>query len=71
MAKTKTKAKINQPKKVKGGSVLGKEGEVWFALKCSNFNKTECRSFKAYIASVCKDFFDDPDDPDDDVKEEE
>ena len=64
----KTKAKINQPKKVKGGSVLGKEGEVWFALKCSNFNKTECRSFKAYIASICKDFFDDPDD---DVKEEE
>ena len=63
----KTKAKINQPKKVKGGSDLGKEGEVWFALKCSNFNKTECRSFKAYISTICKDFFDDPND---EVKEE-
>ena len=41
MAKTK-KAKINQPKKVKGGNVVGKEGEIWFALKCLNFNKTEC-----------------------------
>ena len=62
-----TKAKINQPKKIKGGSVVGKEGETWFAIKCSNFNGTECRSFKKYIHSACKDFFEDPDD---DVKEE-
>ena len=53
MAKTK-KAKINQPKKIKGGSVVGKEGEIWFALKCLNFNKTECSSFKQYIASACR-----------------
>ena len=62
------KSKANQPKKVKGGSVLGKEGEIWFAIKCSNFNKTECRSFKSFIATACKDFFDDPGD---DLKEEE
>ncbi len=61
------KAKINAPRKVKGGSVLGKEGEIWFALKCSNFNKTECRSFKAYISSACKDFFEDPED---DIKDD-
>ena len=54
MAKTK-KAKINQPKRIKGGSVVGKEGEIWFALKCLNFNS----SFKQYIASACKDFFED------------
>ena len=58
MAKTK-KAKINQPRRIKGGSVVGKEGEIWFALKCLNFNKTECSSFKQYIASACKDFFED------------
>ena len=56
------KAKINQPKKIKGGTVVGKEGEVWFAVKCSNFNKTECRSFKAFIGTVCKEFLEDPDD---------
>ena len=63
------KAKINQPKKIKGGTVVGKEGEVWFALKCSNFNKTECRAFKGYIASACKDFFEDEEE--EEVKDEE
>ena len=63
------KAKINQPRKIKGGTVLGKEGEVWFALKCSNFNKTECRAFKGYIASACKDFFEDEEE--EEVKDEE
>ena len=63
------RSKANQPKKVKGGTVLGKEGELWFAIKCSNFNKTECRSFKSFISTACKDFFEDPDE--EDIKDEE
>ena len=27
------RAKINAPKKIKGGTVVGKTGEIWFAVK--------------------------------------
>ena len=50
-------AKIFVPRKIKGGSVVGKEGEVWYAIKCQNFNNTELRSFKKYIGEACKEFF--------------
>jgi len=50
-------AKIFVPKKIKGGVTIGKEGEVWFAIKCANFNATELRVFKTYIGEACKEFF--------------
>ena len=50
-------AKLFVPKKVKGGSTIGKEGEVWYAVRCANFNPTELRAFKKYISEACKEFF--------------
>lgn len=42
------KAKIFAPKKVKGGTSLGREGDVWFAVKCANFSSVEQKAFKTY-----------------------
>ena len=65
------RAKFNAPKKIKGGTVVGKTGEIWFAVKCSNFNGTECKSFKKYIASACKEFFEDEEEEEKEEKYEE
>ena len=50
-------AKIFVPKKLKGGAVIGKEGEVWYGIKCANFSAPEHRAFKKYVAEACKQFF--------------
>ena len=42
------KAKIFAPKKVKGGTALGREGDVWYAVKCANFTSVEQKAFKRY-----------------------
>ena len=55
------RSKANQPKKVKGGTVLGKEGELWFAIKCSNSNVVRL--------SLLFQRFEDPDE--EDIKDEE
>jgi len=50
-------AKIFAPRKVKGGAIVGKDGEVWYAIKCTNFTPAEHRAFKTYIGEACKEFF--------------
>ena len=50
-------AKIFVPKKLKGGAVIGKEGEGWYGIKCANFSAPEHRAFKKYVADACKQFF--------------
>ena len=50
-------AKIFVPKKLKGGAVIGREGEVWYGIKCANFSAPEHRAFKKYVAEACKQFF--------------
>ena len=50
------KAKIFVPRKIKGGSSIGKEGEVWHAIRCSSFSAPEHRAFKKYL-DACKEFF--------------
>ena len=58
------KAKIFVPRKIKGGSnvCIGKEGEVWYAIRCSNFSAPEHRAFKKNLADACKEFFLEDDD---------
>ena len=51
------KAKIFVPRKIKGGSSIGKEGEVWYAIRCSSFSAPEHRAFKKYLGDACKEFF--------------
>ena len=51
------KQKIFVPKKVKGGIVLGKEGDTWFAVKVTGFSNVEIRSLKKYLGEACKDYF--------------
>ena len=52
------KAKIFAPKKVKGGTSLGRDGDVWFAVKCANFSSVEQKAFKTYFQDACRQFFD-------------
>ena len=54
-------AKIFAPKKVKGGTPLGRDGDVWFAVKCANFTSVEQKAFKRYFQDACKQFFDSSD----------
>ena len=56
------KQKIFVPRKLKGGTQLGKEGETWFAVKVTGFSNVEIRSLKKYLGESCKEYF---------VKEEE
>lgn len=51
------KQKIFVPRKLKGGTQLGKEGETWFAVKVTGFSNVEIRSFKKYLGESCKEFF--------------
>ena len=52
-----TKQKIFVPRKVKGGAVLGKEGDTWFVVKVTGFSNVEIRSIKKYLGEACKDYF--------------
>ena len=52
-----SKQKIFVPKKVKGGSGLGKGGDVWFAVKVTGFSNVELRSLKKYLGEQCREFF--------------
>ena len=51
------KQKIFVPRKLKGGSQVGKEGETWFAVKVTGLSPVEIRAFKKYLGASCKDFF--------------
>ena len=51
------KQKIFVPKKVKGGAVLGKDGDTWFAVKVTGFSNVELRSIKKYLGEQCKEYF--------------
>ena len=61
MVKTKV-PKLFAPRKVKGGNLLGKEDEVWFAVRAKDFSATENRDFKRYFADCCKQFFEEDED---------
>ena len=50
------KQKIFVPKKVKGGAVLGKDGDTWFAVKVTGFSNVEL-SIKKYLGEQCKEYF--------------
>ena len=52
-----SKQKIFVPRKIKGGAVLGKEGDTWFAVKVTGFSNVELRSLKKYLNTSCKDYF--------------
>ncbi len=56
------KRKANAPKKITGGRVLGKEGEVWYAVKVIGFGKVDYRDFKRELGLFCKEFFIPPED---------
>lgn len=56
------KTKIFVPRKLKGGSAIGKDGEVWYGIRCANFSAPEHRAFKKYITDACKQFFVEDDD---------
>ena len=58
-------AKIFVPRKLKGGSVIGKEGELWYGIRCANFSAPEHRAFKKYMGDACKEFFEDDEESDD------
>jgi len=49
--------KLFAPKKIKGGYVLGKDGETWFAVRAKDFKPKDIREFKEYFAECCKEFF--------------
>jgi len=55
------KKKANAPKKLVGGRVLGKEGEIWYAVKVNGFDKQDLRDFKSELGLFCKEFFSPPD----------
>ena len=52
-----TKQKIFVPKKLKGGSIIGKDGDVWFAVKVTGFSNVELKSLKKYLVEQCKAYF--------------
>ena len=56
------KKKVNAPKKLVGGRILGKEGDMWFAVKVSGFEKQDFRDFKSEFGLFCKEFLDPPED---------
>ena len=51
------KKKANAPKKIVGGRVLGKEGEIWYAVKVTGFGRVDYRDFKRELGLFCKEFF--------------
>ncbi len=55
--------KLFVPKKIKGGYVLGKDGEMWFAVRAKDFKPKDAREFKQYFASCCKEFFKEEEEP--------
>jgi hypothetical protein len=56
MPKTKG-PKLFAPRKVKGGNVLGKDDEVWYAVRAKGFSTSDNRDFKRYFGECCKEFF--------------
>ena len=56
--------RLQVPRKIKGGAILGKENDTWFAVKAVGFSKADTRDFKQYFAACCKEFFteDEPED---------
>ena len=56
MPKTKG-PKLFAPRKVKGGNVLGKDDEVWYAVRAKGFSASDNRDFKRYFGDCCKEFF--------------
>ena len=49
--------KLFAPRKIKGGNVLGKDDEVWYAVRAKDFSTQDNREFKRYFADCCKEFF--------------
>ena len=49
--------RLQVPRKIKGGTVVGKEDETWFAVKAVGFGKADTRDFKQYFSECCKEFF--------------
>lgn len=52
-----TVPKLFVPRKIKGGHLLGKDGEIWFAVRAKDFTPGDNRDFKQYFAACCKEFF--------------
>ena len=57
--------KLFAPRKIKGGSILGKENEIWYAVRAGNFAASDNREFKRYFGECCKEFFAEEEEPED------
>ena len=57
--------KLFAPRKIKGGSILGKDEQMWFAVRANNFSAGDSREFKRYFSDCCKEFFAEEEVPED------
>ncbi len=64
------KRKANAPKKIVGGRILGRDGDIWFAVKVNGFDKVDYRDFKRELGIFCKEFFIPPEVQDEDEASE-
>ena len=50
------KTRVCQPRKLTGGSVVGKEGDMYYAIKCNGLNRDQERRFKSELKQFVKGF---------------
>ena len=50
------KTRVCQPRKLTGGSVIGKEGDMYYAIKCNGLTRDQERRFKAELKQFVKGF---------------
>ena len=50
------KARVCQPRKLAGGSVIGKEGDLYFVIKCNALGRDTERQFKGELKNFVRSF---------------
>ena len=50
------KARVCQPRKLAGGSVIGKEGDLYFVIKCNALDRDTERRFKGELKNFVRSF---------------
>ena len=50
------KARVCQPRKLAGGSVAGKEGDLFYVIKCNALDRDTERRFKAELKQFVRGF---------------